>query len=167
MLVKIIIGFFIIGIIEDYWDNKMKKEKHKKRKYRFIKGLVYSAAAIISYFLAGYVDKFIYVYAAVFVIGGIGSVLSTINPNLREMYSIGLVVFPTIWVISFYYESHKTIFTIIDVLLILTFLGAVGQGISNIKSGIDPDVEEEKNKKKWGRKLKRVKWFIKFWRWMG
>ncbi len=47
MLVKIIIGFFIIGIIEDYWDNKMKKEKHKKRKYRFIKGLVYSAAAII------------------------------------------------------------------------------------------------------------------------
>lgn len=154
-----------MGVIESHCEEKIEKEKHKKRKYRFIKGLEYFAAAIFSFFLTRYTDTDVFLYAVVFLIGGIGSVLSSINPNLRNMYIMGLVVFPAIWVISFYYEKHKMIFTIIDIFLILSFIGTVWEGISNIRNRIDPDVEEEKKKR--GGTLKRIKWFIKFWRWMG
>jgi len=97
----------------------------------------------------------------------VGSALSAINPNLRNMHTCLLIYGFIALIISFYFDNHKIIFTIIDISLACGFVVSVIDGIQNMRNGVDPDVLKAKRQRE--KKFKRLftlsRLLIRFWRW--
>lgn len=167
MIWKIIIILLILSCISVYWDEKIKKSKNKRRTYKLMMGLTYFVTAIISVFAAKYFDEIIYLYTILGLIFSVGSALSAINPNLRNMYTCLLIYGLIALIISFYFDSHKIIFTIIDISLACGFVVSVIDGIQNMRNGLDPDLleAERQREKKFKRLFTLSRLLIRFWRW--
>ena len=96
--------------------------------------------AVISYFLIDVFGDVIFIYTIFGIIFAIGSFLSAINCNLREIYSAILFIGCIIWAISPYFNNHKIIFSIIDIYLIIAIFCSVKESIENIRNDVDPDI---------------------------
>lgn len=166
MWLKIIIGLIILSAIDDYWEEKVKKNCNNKSRYRLLKGLVYFAVAAVSFLISDYIGNMGYIYIGLCILIGIGSVLSSINTNLREMYMIIVALGTIIGIVSFYYSRHRIIFTLIDIWMILGIITAIKEGIYNMRNGIDPDViaEQKAAAKKFKKGIKLVKVLFNIWR---
>lgn len=169
---KIILIILVLLWINMYWDEKYDKsrkqykDRRKRRLYKFLMGLSYLITAGLSLLLIEFIGDIILVYAVLGIIFGIGSLLSAINSNLREIYAVALIYGFIIWLISSYFGEHKIIIFIVDIFLIGCILAVVKESIENIRYGIDPDfIEEEKKRmKKWKLGFKLVKSVIGIWR---
>lgn len=168
---KIVLIFVILAYIGGYWDDKYVqsrkryKDRRKRRLYKFLMGLTYLITSGVSLLLIRIGGNVVFLYTIFAMIAAIGSFLSAINCNLRNLYSVILFFGTIIWVISFYYNNHKIIFSIIDFLLVILIIDSVKECITNIYHGIDPDLieEEKEEKKKWIRRFKLLKSLIKIY----
>ena len=159
---KIIIVLLALFMVDFHWEEKIQKKRDAKRLYRFFKGLTYWGTAAASLLLVEFLGDIIYVYIFGGLLFGIGSILSAINTNLREIYGTTILLGVIIWIISFYFNRHKVIFTIIDLLIIYGWVCSTKEFITNMRNGIDPDIvaEEKETKIPWF-KLARI--FIGAW----
>lgn len=166
MWLRLIIFLIILSAIDDSWEEKIKKQRNKKRKYRLLKGATYLCIATLALLLVNYIGNEAYFYVLISILVAGGAFLSAINPNLREMYIVLLVLGTIISIVSFYYERHKIIFTLVDIWLAASIIVAIKEGIHNMRRGIDPDViaEQETAKKKFRKALKLAKVLFKIWR---
>ena len=148
-----------------HWDEKVEKNKDKRRTYKFLMSLTYFATSIVSLFVVKYLGEIIYLYAILGIIFSVGSALSAINPNLRNMYACILIYGLIALIISFYYNNHKIIFTIVDVILAGSSLTCIVEGVKNMRNGIDPDViAAERQKEKKLKRIFKLPWLLfRFW----
>lgn len=144
---KILIICLVFGMISVNCDEKIEKRPDKKRLYKFLMGLTYLITAAASLFLAQYLGDIIYIYTIGGVVFGIGSFLAAINSNLREIYAMVIFCGTIMWIISLFWDNHKTLFTIIDVCIIIGMLSNVKESIDNMRNGIDPDIIAEEKRK--------------------
>lgn len=166
MWLRIIVFLIILSAIDDYWEEKIKKRRDKKRKYRFLKSFLYFLIAVLSFIAANCVAQEAYIYTAFSVLVGVGAFLSAINPDLREMYITIFVSGAVIGIVSLYYEKHRIIFTLVDIWMLLSIAVSVKEGIHNMRFGIDPDViaEEKAAMRRFKLGLKLFKAVFKIWR---
>lgn len=167
MWFRIIVFLIILSAIDDYWEEKAKKQRYKKRKCRFFKSATYFFITAIMLLVSNYLGEEVYSYIALGILIGIGTFLSAINPNLREMYTAILVFGTIIGIVSFYYEKHRIIFSLVDIWMLLSIIVAMKESIHNMRYGIDPDVIEEQKaaKKRFKKRLRLFKTAFKMWRW--
>lgn len=167
MWLRIIIFLIILSGIDDYWEERIKKQRDKKRKYRFLKSFVYFSIAILLLLCANFIAKEAYIYMSFSVLTGVGAFLSAINPNLREMFITILVSGAVIGIVSLYYEKHRIIFTLVDIWMLLSTISAIKEGIHNMRFGIDPDViaEQKAAERRFRKRIKLFKAVFKIWRW--
>ena len=167
MWIRVIMYLLLLSAIDDSWEKKIKKQRSKKRKYRFLKGLIFLGIAAFASLFVNYIGLETFLYTVIGILVGVGAVLSSINPNLREMYSIILVLGMIIGIISLYFERHKIIFTLVDIWLAASIIFTIKEGIHNMRCGIDPDViaEQEAKEKKFKKGLKLAKVVFKMWKW--
>jgi uncharacterized membrane protein len=154
MWIKIIIGLLILSCISSFWDEKIQKQEWKKRKYKLLMALTYFLSAVISVCLAGSIDDTIYLYTVAALVTTIGSILSAINPNLRDMYTYLLMIGAIIAVVTYYFgASHKIIVAVVDLLMLGGLWESWKESISYMRQGLDPDVVAEEKAK--ANKIKR------------
>jgi hypothetical protein len=155
----ILIEILVLSIISSFWDDKIEKQKWKKRKYKVLAGITYFLSAGISVFLAESINNAIYWYTLVAVLIAIGCFLSAINPNLRNIYTSLLVLGGIALLVTRYISVHPIIVIIADIFLLCMIILSWHDSINYIRLGIDPDViEEEKEKEKEdAKKIKRFK----------
>lgn len=166
MWFRIILFLIMLSVIDDYWEKKIKKQRDKKRKYRFLKCFMYFLIALLSYLFANFIAKEAYIYMSISILIGAGTFLSAINPNLREMYITILGLGTVIGIVSFYYEKHRIIFTLVDVWMILSMIAAIKEGIHNMRFGIDPDAiaEQKEEERRFKKRIRMFKAVFKIWR---
>lgn len=101
------------------------------------------------------------------IIFGIGSLISAINSNLREIYSTFLFFGGIMYIIFPYFSNHKIIVTIVDIWLAIGCLASCKDSIDNIRNGIDIDIvrekEEEMRKLEKGFRLVKALIWAKRW----
>jgi hypothetical protein len=156
----ILIGILVLAVISSFWDDKIEKQKWKKRKYKVLTGITYFLSAGISVFLAESINKDIYWYAVVAVLIAIGCLFSAINPNLREIYAVLLVCGGIAMIVNRYISVHPIIVIIVDIYLLCSIILSWRESISYIRLGIDPDVLEEEKEN--AKRIKRKMFFSAF-----
>lgn len=167
MWLRIIVFLLILSAIDDYWEEKIKKQRGKKRAYRLLKCFAYFSIAVLLLIIANFFAQEAYIYMTFSALVGVGTFLSAINPNLREMYITMLVSGTVIGIVSFYYEKHRIIFTLVDIRMLLSIIAAIKEGIHNMRFGIDPDViaEQKAAERRFKQKIKLFRTVFKIWRW--
>lgn len=164
VIIKIVIEVILFCSIFVIYSNAADNHPEKKRFYKAMMGIAYMVTALLSIWVAGYFGKSIYFYTIIGFIFSVGSLLSAINTNIRNMYaSIFACMF---WLLIAYYirDNHKTISIILAILGIACIPFSIKEGIDNMKEGIDPDVVEEEKARKRKSNFKLVKSAFKLWR---
>ncbi|MDE5698786.1 MAG: hypothetical protein K2I96_15495 [Lachnospiraceae bacterium] len=168
---KIVLIIIVLAFIGGYWVEKCVKsrkrfrDRRKRRTYKFFMGLTYLITAGVSFLLVKIGGSVLYLYTIFGLIFAIGSFLSAINCNLRNIYSAIAIGIFIMWAVSPYFNNHKIIFSILDIYLAVAVFCSVKESIENIYYGVDPDLieEEKEEKKKWKRRFKQVKCLVKLW----
>ncbi len=119
--------------------------------------------AWLSCFIVADWGKSIYLYIIFGFISSFGSFLSAINTNLRNMYMAILFYSVLLYFAYDFWFSHKVISIILLIYAIAGIIGSINEGITYMKSGIDPDMLEEKDAKRIS-KFKLLKYALKLWK---
>lgn len=157
---KYIIGIIVLAFIDYLFKVDPYKSIKEKRKKRLPKSFVYLLLAGTSYFICRQQilgEDWRGFFANVLVASllfAIGSFLSAINPNLREIY--GTILFNAAIAVAILFwlkEDHFIWFCILEVFVFLYTISCSKDLILDMKNGIDPDVvEADKEAKKKARK---------------
>ncbi len=148
LVIKIVIQVILLGTISVIFDSEIDDHSKQKRYNKTMMGIAYMVTALLSIWIANYLGKSIYFYTICGFIFSIGSFLSAINTNLREMYtSLFAAMF---WLFIAYYlrANHKTISIILAIIGILGIPASIKEGIDNMRAGIDPDVVAEEKERR-------------------
>lgn len=150
MYTKVVIELLILLFIYIFFEMKIDNNRKRIRIYKLLRGLIYIASSILSFYLVEFVGEEIGVYIMLGMIFGIGSLLSAITPNLRDIF-MGIILYSIIVALAyeFLYANHYVVFWIITIYSIIGIISVILQAIHNIGFGIDPDeVEREKEERK-------------------
>lgn len=162
-VIKIIIEIIALFSIFLICNAAIENKPDKKRLYKVIEGIAYMLTAWLSCFIVDYWGKSIYFYIIFGFISSIGSFLSAINTNLRNMYEGTLIYSVWLYLAQSFYSIHKIISIILMVMAIAGIIGCIKEGIIYMKFGIDPDILEKEETKKIS-KFKLLKYAFKLWR---
>lgn len=156
--------FLIFSTIYGIWTEKEEKKRKEKRKYKTLKGITYLITSCISLLFVEHFGKAILVYTVISLLVGIGSILSAINPNIRNIYSgfifVGGIMLPT----KPYFDNHVIFFSILYLIMIYGIILAIKEGIQNMRNGIDPDVIEEEKAARRRMGFKIAKFILRMWK---
>lgn len=157
---KYIVGIITLALIECQFEIDPYQIIKLKRKKRLKKSIVYLALTCISFLLyishVGGEDwkNFLLVMSVASALFAVGSLLSAINPNLREIFAT--VVIYAVLASAIYVwlkDSHFIWFCILEGFFALSVILNSIEAISDMRAGIDPDVvEADKEAKKKSRK---------------
>lgn len=164
LVIKIVIEFILLCAIYCICGAAVDNCPNKKRFYKVMMGFAYMVTALLSIRVADYFGRSIYFYTAFGFIFSLGSFLSAINTNLREIYT---AIFGCMfWLVIAYYlrSGHKTISIILAILGIGGLIVSIKESIENMLYGIDPDIVEEEKSKRRKLRHKLLKYAIKAWR---
>lgn len=163
LIIKVIIELILLSAIFCVYNSKKENHPEKKCFYKVLLGIVYMVTALFSISLVDYIGKSIYFYTVCAFIFSVGSFLSAINTNLREIYMYMFCCAFWLFIAYCLYDSNHTIIAVIlAVLVIGGFIDELRDGIVGIINGLDPDEEEEKNHIS---KYKLLKYAFKLWKW--
>ncbi len=161
-VIKIIIEVIVLLSIFLICNAAIENKPDKKRLYKVMMGLAYMVTAWLSCLIAGYWGESIVIYIIFSFICSVGSFLSAINTNLREIYMTLLLSSIFIFLEYCLYENHKIISIILFISTISMIIDNIKESVVYMKSGIDPDILREENKKISNFKL--LKYAFRLWR---
>lgn len=157
---KYIIGIIVFAVIEILFPIDPYKPIREKRKKRLGKSFIYTVVACASYFIRGYQiageswKRFLLIFSIAAAIFALGSFLSAMNPNLREIFAT-MVIYAAlvIGIYAWLKNSHFVWFCILEGFFGLSLILNVKESVEDMMAGIDPDVvEADKEAKKNSRK---------------
>lgn len=162
---KILIMVIILSMVNGYWDEKTLARPHKKKLYKFLMGVTYLVTVAASSLLIQFVGTVIYVYIFGGVLFGVGSILSAINTNLRNIFASVVMYAFFMGIVFMFFGENKIVCIVAGIYFLISIIYIVCEGISNMYHRIDPDVVAER--KAFERKVKNglrlVKMLIQRW----
>lgn len=164
MWIICLVEFLLFSFIYGIWAEKEEQKPKEKRKFKLQKGITYLITAGISLLLVEYFGGAVLFYTTASILVGIGSILSAINPNIRNIYSGFIFVGAIMLLTKPYFDNHVIFFSILYLIMIYGIILAIKEGIQNMRNGIDPDVIEEEKAARRRMGFKIAKFILRIWK---